>query len=393
MKLLIVSHTPHYRLGESIVGWGATVREIDHLATLFDEVVHLAPLHLESPPASSMAYEASNLRFCPVKPAGGTSLLAKVGILVRLPAWSLAIRREMRRADVVHVRCPASISLLALLLLNLFRRPRPRWVKYAGNWRPDGAEAPAYRLQRWLLRRRGHRAVVTVNGSWAEQPAHIVPFHNPCLTSEEIEEGRQAARARTFEPPFRLAFIGALIPGKGADVALRVVKALEAEEPRIHLDIVGDGPLRGELETLVHELDLEGRVTFHGYLSRNRIPAVLEHAHILLHPSRSEGFPKVVAEAMAYGAVPIAGAVSSIPQLLEVAKAGVAIDPRDTRGFVRATSRFLHDEDRWLEAVENGMEAACQFTYDVFLDQVVELLESRFRIRVQSKHVSPVLTP
>ena len=63
------------------MGWGATVREIDHLATLFDEIVHLAPLYSGSPPGSALSYEATNVRVRPVTPAGGTSIFSKVGVL------------------------------------------------------------------------------------------------------------------------------------------------------------------------------------------------------------------------------------------------------------------------------------------------------------------------
>ena len=44
-KLLIISHTPHFRRGKTIVGWGATVREIRYLAKAFDSICHIAPVH------------------------------------------------------------------------------------------------------------------------------------------------------------------------------------------------------------------------------------------------------------------------------------------------------------------------------------------------------------
>ena len=50
MKLLIISHTPHYMNGTQLKGWGATVREIDYLAELFDEIIHIAPLYTGKPP-------------------------------------------------------------------------------------------------------------------------------------------------------------------------------------------------------------------------------------------------------------------------------------------------------------------------------------------------------
>ena len=56
MRLLIVSHTPHYRAAGQLVGWGPTVRELDHLVELFDEVVHIAPVYDGQAPGSALAY-------------------------------------------------------------------------------------------------------------------------------------------------------------------------------------------------------------------------------------------------------------------------------------------------------------------------------------------------
>ena len=103
MRLLIVSHTPHYRRDGQPVGWGPTVRELDYLAELFDEVTHVAVAYDEPAPASALAYGAPNVRFRPVPPAGGDSLRAKAGILAAYPAYARVIGDELRRADAVHV--------------------------------------------------------------------------------------------------------------------------------------------------------------------------------------------------------------------------------------------------------------------------------------------------
>ncbi len=88
MKLLAISHTPHYNLNGKIAGWGSTVRELDHLAGLFDELVHLAPLYPGEAPESSLAYSAENIRFRPLRPSGGESLAAKLGILRSYPGYA-----------------------------------------------------------------------------------------------------------------------------------------------------------------------------------------------------------------------------------------------------------------------------------------------------------------
>lgn len=380
MRLLIVSHTPHFRRDRSVVGWGPTVREIDHLATLFDEVVHLAPIHPGSPPGSSLSYQAPNVRVCPVTPAGGASILSKAGVLLQVPAWAAAIRRELRQADAVHVRCPANISLVALLMLIVSRNPRPRWVKYAGNWRPTASEPHSYRLQRWLLRQSSHDAVVTVNGRWPSQPAHVLAFHNPCLTRQELDEGRRSARTKNLAPPIRLLFLGNLIRGKGADSAIRVARHLSEGSSEFLLEIVGDGPFRTALEDLTKERGLEDVVRFRGAMPRGSVPEVLTRSHFVLHPSRGEGFPKVLGEGMAYGAVPIAGAVSAIPQLVEETGAGIAIDPQDEQGFADAVLHFVSHEDAWKEAVKKGLAVAHRLTYDAYLEDVIEMFETKFGI-------------
>jgi glycosyltransferase involved in cell wall biosynthesis len=324
-----------------------------------------------------LPYQAKNVRVRPVKPAGGDSLFEKAGLLLRVPGWAKAIRQEMKEADAIHVRCPASISWVALLMLFLSKQPRPRWVKYAGNWQPSGHDRLPYRLQRWLLRRSGHGAVVTVNGKWPDQPNHVIPFQNPCLRAKEIEEGRKCAREKSLGSPVTIVHIGALIEGKGAEVAIRAMSRLSNQAPGFVLEIVGDGPLRLDLERLVDELKLGDQVRFHGFLLRSQIPSVLRQAHFLLHPSRSEGFPKVLAEGMAYGVVPIAGAVSAIPQFFDESGSGVAVDPDDDEAFARAVLGFSSDEESWTNTVKNGLESAQLFSYDEYLMNVVALFKTR----------------
>ena len=131
------------------MGWGPTVRELDHLANLFDEIIHIAMLHTGPAPNSAIAYQSPRVKLCPIPAAGGSNLPAKLRIVTIMPGFIRKFLRELRTADVVHVRCPASISMIAIVLLALKRNPRTRWIKYAGNWQPRGPEAWSYTFHRW----------------------------------------------------------------------------------------------------------------------------------------------------------------------------------------------------------------------------------------------------
>jgi hypothetical protein len=109
VRLLIVSDTAHHLDADGrVVGWGPTVREIDHLAKLFGEIVHVAPLHDGPPPATALRYDSGRVRLRPIRPAGGAGIVAKAGILRQAPSWIAAISSELRHADAVHIRCPAT---------------------------------------------------------------------------------------------------------------------------------------------------------------------------------------------------------------------------------------------------------------------------------------------
>ena len=183
--------------------------------------LHLAPLYTGAAPESAIPYRSPAVRLRPVPPAGGEGALAKLGILVRFPAYLRSIMAELQRADVVQVRCPANIGLLALVVLSLVRSPQRRWAKYAGNWAPAGQEAWSYTLQRWWLSRGLHHGTVTVNGRWPGQPPHVYSFFNPCLTDEELAEAAAVAAGKELAVAPRLVFVGRLEKAKGVETALR----------------------------------------------------------------------------------------------------------------------------------------------------------------------------
>ncbi len=388
MRLLIVSHTPHYRAAGQLVGWGPTVRELDHLAELFVEVVHVAPVYDDAAPGSALAYTSPRVRLRPVAPAGGETLRAKLDVARLYPAYTAAIRDEMARADAVHVRCPANISLLALALLRVARRPQPRWVKYAGNWQPEGAEPWSYSVQRRWLAANRHRGVVTVNGQWPDQPPHVHTFHNPSLTETELAAGRRAAAGKLLALPLELLFVGALNDAKGVGRVLQVAQALREQGVPYRLRLLGDGPDRRRYESWAADHGLSD-VIFHGWVSPQAVGRFNAAAHIILHPSQSEGWPKVLSEAMAYGVVPIASAVSSMPQILAATRAGVARPVEDIDGLTAAIVNYVNNPDEWRTASRAGVAAAPQFGYPAYQTAVADLFRRAWGIELHS----PLPTP
>lgn len=375
MRLLIISNMAHYYRDGQLVGHGSTATEIGYLAQLFEQVTHIGCLHPGQAPASFLPYRTENIRFVPLEPTGGTRFRDKLRIAEHMPGYAKAILGELPKADIVHVRCPANISLLAIVLLAFVRSPRLRWVKYAGNWQPTRREAWSSWFQRWWLKRGFHRGFVTVNGEWPGQPAHVRQFINPCLTDEELQVATEIARAKTLSHPLRLLFVGAVNGAKGVGRALQVVQRLRQQAVPVVFDIIGDGSSRNEVESLAAELGIADCVRFHGALPRTRLNDFYAQAHIMLFPTdSSEGWPKILSEGMAYGVVPVSGNVSSIPQYLKRFQVGKALDPYDIEAFTQAVIMYYLHPDIWKQESLNGLELARQFTYSHYLQDVRDLL-------------------
>lgn len=374
MKLLIISNMSHHRRGDGrIVGHGATVRELDHLATLFEEVRHVGCLFDDAAPGSELPYTRDRVELIPLAPSGGETVAAKLDILTHAPGYVRTIRAHLPWADVVHVRCPANVSLFAVALLPTVRRLQRRWVKYAGSWQAYPGESRPTALQRAMLRGTWHGAQVTINGAWPSQPPHVHTFDNPCLTDDEIVAGAHATQTKQLTLPLRLIFVGGLEPAKGADIAIDALLVVRAHGVDATLDIIGDGTQREALEERARPASQH--IHFHGWVPRPQLAGPYARAHMILLPSRTEGWPKVLAEAMAYGVVPIASAVGSIPQILGELESGVALASCDAESFGAAVIGYAADPTRWAQQARAGARGISRFGYTRYLERVRMLLD------------------
>lgn len=381
IRLAIISAMPHYRAASGeIRGWGPTVDEIDVLAGLFSEVVHVTVVHPDPPPAMAQPYASENLVVMPLRATGGSGLLEKLGIVAAIPSYLRAMRAALRRADIVHVRAPANVSLIALCLLALRRSPRVRWAKYAGNWKPTGGEPWSYRVQRLMLRKGLLRGMVTVNGTWPGEPPHIIEFMNPSIRKDELDSVGPDRSSKSLMTPIEILYVGRLDESKGIGRALEVAHLLASRTIAFRLHVLGDGPARKQLEATLRRLGLESSVTFHGWVSRPNLNHFYGRAHFLLLPSASEGWPKVASEAMTYGAVPLLGAISSIPHMVERLGSGVALEPTDVEGFAEKIQEFLADPVSWERQSAAGRKAARVFSYAAYEDAVRSMFFERWGI-------------
>jgi glycosyltransferase involved in cell wall biosynthesis len=373
-NLLIVSDTPLYSSALGLLVFEPTLREVEEIAPLFNEVVWLSYVRGGYPPSNSRRTAVKGLILVGMPDyRGDDSILSKLKVLASFPIQLAWILRRMARASVVHTRGPSVPALIVVLLAFLYRKP-VYWYKYAGNW-SERSSPLAFRLQRMLLRvRRKKRFRVTVNGAWPGLSSAFLNWHNPCVTGEEMQMACKSKR--DYSASWRFCFVGSLDPFKGA---LRLVHALMASKNLTgkieSVWIVGDGPERALLEDLQGMTGFPLHVT--GFLARPEIfKRVYTSSHFLVLPSESEGFPKVVAEASAHRCIPICTRVSAIDQYIQHGVNGFLLEDPDEQTmqkFFTSLSAFPAD---WLSAIADQAAAnASEFTYERYRERIAaELL-------------------
>jgi glycosyltransferase involved in cell wall biosynthesis len=139
-------------------------------------------------------------------------------------------------------------------------------------------------------------------------------------------------------------FVGNLVAVKGVDVLLKAWSRLAAagvlgSEDR--LAIVGDGPERGRLQAQAEALGLGPRVAFAGAVAFAEVPRWMAASDVLCLPSRSEGTPNVVVEALASGVPVVATRVGGVPELVRQGENGLLVPPEDAPALAEALASAL----------------------------------------------------
>jgi len=368
--LTIISHTEHYLQPDGrLVGLSSTVTEINELLAVFDRIIHVAMLHDVAAPPSTLAYVSDRIEFIALPAVGGTTWGAKLAVIFQAPKILLLVRKALKASDYFQFRAPTGIGVYVIPYLLLFSSKKG-WFKYAGNWKQ--AQAPlAYRFQKWLLERQSRP--VTINGFWDDQPEQCLSFENPCLTEQNIADGQAVITQKRLEYPIDFCFVGRLEAAKGLDLLLETVSQLESEfrDNIGTIHVVGSGVRQTYYEALVRDLQLP--VIFHGYISRDAVHAIYTRCHVIVLPSASEGFPKVIAEAMNFGCIPIVSNVSSISHYIQQDVSGFLMADLDVSSLTDCFKQVLNlDPEEFDRLKTHSLEAMKRFSYSFYNQRLVE---------------------
>lgn len=378
MRVLVVNHTSHAS--------GAEHSMLTLLAGLPAEV----QAHLACPLGGDLEQMARSAGIEPVAIRGTDGGLRlhptqTPRTIVALGTAAIQTARTARAldAEIIHANSVRA-GLIAVAAGRLCARPA---VVHIRDVLPRGRVADA------TLRiiARGADGVIAISEHVAKHFADVAPtdalrvIHNPIdlRRFEPSGAGRGPVRRELelTDDDVLLGIVGQITPWKGQLEAVQILAELRHDHPNAHLAIVGEVKFAGsttrfdnlgyarEVAALIEHEDLQARVRMLG--QRSDIPEVMRACDIVLVPSWSEPFGRVVVEAMAAGAAVVATSEGGPTEIVTDGENGVLLAPRDPVTWARTVAALCGDPARVARLASGGRGRAARFDVVSHADAVV----------------------
>ena len=304
------------------------------------------------------------------------------------PVLEVVKHCEEREYDVIHAATPGPMGMAALLaslilqvpLVTSYHTDVPRCI---GRITDDKLnEEAAWTVMRWFYRR-SDLTFVPSTFTGGDLASHGLDRHKMVVQYQAIDADRFSPELGSAEWRRRLGggdgkkillFVGRLSQEKDLRFLAECYLDIARRRDDVHLAIVGDGPIREELEGMLY-----GRATFTGWLRGEDLAAAFASADLFVFPSSVDTSGQVVLEAQASGLPVVLCAEGGACENIIPGVSGLTAPSRNLGGFVRQIERLLDDEaERKRMAVEArsaSTDRSWQKTFDSYFATCAELID------------------
>lgn len=406
MKLTIISHGPFSFDGQQYLGQELFGNYIDKLAPYFSEIIVCAAILRKGDKRyngySNYTFKSPNITFVelPADSKENSGILQKILKQIKL---AKVIFFQIRKWELIYIFMPSYAGAITFFFNKIFSKPF--FVYLASDW--EEISSSSFKWNNW----RGnifYNAYECIHGLLERKIVSNSPLTltaGKALFKKYYANGKPIVQTAPMinlsekdlyyredtcqSSPIKCLFVGGLIPRKGLTYLIKAISILHAEGYKITLQIAGIGEQREELEALVRELGINDIVTFLGYISNGpELFKVYRESDIFILPTLSEGFPRVLYEAMSQSIPIITTNVSGIPHLMEDGKNALLIVPESSDEIVNSVKRLLSDGILRRTLIKGGHEIIRDIVKQDTCQQLTSLLKTSVlkRMKESEKH-------
>lgn len=356
--------------------YGPYVREMNLWISHVDRIMLLVPISNDTvPDPIDLPYLHPKIEVLEVPEFNVLGFKNLLDTLFKLPSLWSKTWSAMEKADHIHLRCPGNMGLLGAVV-QIFFPKKKKSAKYAGNWDRKSSQPFTYRLQQHILSSTllSKNIKVLVYGEWPGESTNIYSFFTASYSNKEITPLEE--KYPTHNQEIRLIFAGGLNEGKQPMISAIVAKILISKGYKVRMDFFGEGPERKNLEDFIAQNELQEVIFLHGNVPSQQLKSAFQQAHFLIFISQSEGWPKVVAEAMFWGCIPITTSVSCVPQMLDFGERGSLVNA-DLGQIGETLEKYIKDSDLFVQTSRKAAEWSRKFTLEKFGEEIKFIINGR----------------
>lgn len=307
--------------------------------------------------------------------------------LLKMRQTRLILRRELGMSDAIILRLPGAIG--STVLSSAIREGRPWGAEIVGDpfdvFAPGAVVHPLRPLFRWQFTRslknqtRHATSVAYVSNESLQRryPASPDAF-STSYSSVTLKQDAfvHSPRLGTSAPdPARIVLVGSLDQMyKGVDTLIDAMHSLRERGIEVHATVVGDGRFRVRLEDQARQLEMSRFIQFVGHIpSWEAVKGHLDDADIFVLPSRTEGLPRAMIEAMARGLPSIGTTVGGIPELLSPED---LVPPNDARALAEKLESVILNPNLMIAMSSRNLLRASMYREEALTLRRIEFYRS-----------------
>jgi len=377
MKLVVFSHKVCWPSAASPIGYatdGGFVFHMQAMAGIFTSVNVVVPVS-ESVAKGEVLFSNSKLTITPLRAIRQKGIFRKL----YMPIWFLRhiglFYTAIKNTDAVHAPIPGDVGTVGMLMAHVMGKPL--LVRHCGTWL--AANTLAEKFWKWYMTKYagGNRVFYATGGSEvppaAENPALEWIFSSSLTKDDLIRNAERSTPGQNGE--LRLLIACRQDEQKGTGRVIEALKLIE-ESYSITFDVIGEGSDLVKFKQLAEEAGQQNRIRCWGKLSHKDVIATMKTADVFCYPTRaSEGFPKVVLEAMSCGMTIIANPVSVLKTLIPGSNAGVILSNDEPATIADIIRTLYHDRNLLVINAKRASDFAKQFSLESWADKIREKME------------------
>lgn len=293
---------------------------------------------------------------------------------------SVFIAEQLQREGIRHIHAhyasfPATMALIISSLSNITFS----FTVHAHDIQVDRS------LLRWKIREaRFIRSISAFNkrfleGLYPREAAGKIEVIHVGITPQTYEE-RAAQYANVTSAIPRLLCVAAHKPYKGLPVLIEACRLLKSEGVAFRCEVIGDGPMRGELQQMIADAGVQDVIELVGPKPQDEVARMMAESSFFVLPSivaadgQMEGIPVALMEAMASSRAVISTALSGIPELIDDGVNGLIVPPSDPLALAAAMKQLIEQPQLARAMGARGPEKVrAEFTIDTCVKRLIAL--------------------